>query len=86
MLGLDLFGTENAIFSIYLFMLKQCAAIGTSILRGVDEVQAVLDEQVIKTQGMRASPYIGPFQERVHLWESKLNSLQDILDNWVKCQ
>lgn len=35
---------------------------------------------------MRASPYIGPFEDRVRIWESKLNLTQDIVDQWLKCQ
>lgn len=35
---------------------------------------------------MRASPYIGPFEDRVRIWESKLNMTQDIIDQWLKCQ
>ncbi len=49
---------------------------GTSILRGLDDIQQLLDDQVIKTQSMRASPYIGPFEERVRVWEAKLNMMQ----------
>jgi hypothetical protein len=28
--------------------------------------------QVVKTQSMRASPYVGPLEERVRAWEAKL--------------
>jgi hypothetical protein len=35
---------------------------------------------------MRASPYIGPFEERVRLWETKLNLVQETLDQWLQCQ
>ena len=51
-------------------------ATGTVILRALDDVQALLDDQIIKTQSMRASPFIGPFEERVRLWEAKLNLTQ----------
>lgn len=42
--------------------------------------------QVVKTQSMRASPYIGPFEERVRAWEARLSTAQDALDAWLKCQ
>lgn len=59
---------------------------GTCILRGLDELQMLLDDQIVKTQSMRASPYIGPFEDRVKLWEAKLNNMQEIVDEWLKCQ
>jgi hypothetical protein len=36
----------------------------------------LLDDQIVKTPAMRASPYIGPFEERVCAWEAKLNHTQ----------
>lgn len=36
----------------------------------------LLDDQIVKTQAMRSSPYIGPFEERVKALEAKLNRTQ----------
>ena len=59
---------------------------GTTILRALDDIQMLLDDQIVKTQSMRASPYIGPFEDRVRLWETKLGLTQDTLDQWLRCQ
>eukprot|EP01018_Ginkgo_biloba_P007886 Gb_26557 [translate_table: standard] len=59
---------------------------GTAILRGVDDLQTLLEDHIAKTQSMQASPYIGPFEDRVKLWLAKLNLVQEVLDEWVQCQ
>ena len=33
---------------------------------------------------MRSSPYIGLFGDRVKLWEKKLTTIQEVLDEWLK--
>eukprot|EP00951_Prasinocladus_malaysianus_P022062 scaffold183895_cov39-Prasinocladus_malaysianus.AAC.3 len=59
---------------------------GTYIIGGTDEVQAILDDQIVKTQSMCASPFIKALEKEANAWNDLLNTLQDMLDNWLTCQ
>ena len=59
---------------------------GTYVLGGSDDAQALLDDQIVKAQGMCASPFVKPFEAEAKAWSAVLNTLQDMLDNWLKCQ
>ena len=59
---------------------------GTSILRKLDEVEQLLDDQIVRTQAMRGSRFIGPLKPRVEKWEKKLNMLSEIMEEWLNMQ
>ena len=51
---------------------------GTYILKGgpVEEAQTLLDDHIVKSQAMAASPFAKPFAERLVPWERKLVRFQ----------
>lgn len=56
------------------------------ILGMLDDVQALLDDHILKSQSMRGSPFIAALGKKATDWEEKLINMQDIMDVWVQVQ
>ena len=59
---------------------------GTFVLKGTDDINALLDDQIVKTQTMMGSPYIKPNLEECSQWERTLVGVQAVLEEWLLVQ
>lgn len=54
------------------------------ILTGIDDIQVMLDDYLLRIQTMRGSPFVGAIESDIEVWEHKLILMQDILDQWLQ--
>ena len=59
---------------------------GTYVVKGVSEMQALLDEHTTMTQAMSFSAFKKPFAERIDQWASSLMLVAEVMDEWIKVQ
>eukprot|EP00760_Papus_ankaliazontas_P005610 PhM_4_TR1266/c2_g4_i1/m.98871/K10408/DNAH; dynein heavy chain, axonemal len=58
----------------------------TRLLKDTEDVAALLDDHISKTQTMLSSAYVTNILHEVKPWEQKLLKVQSILEEWLKCQ
>lgn len=86
------FGIENSLKKMYeeweniLFTTQEYKNTKTFVIKGYDEVGAILDDHIVTTQAMTFSPFKKPFEEEIMEWNYKLITLSDILEEWAKVQ
>ena len=59
---------------------------GTHVLKGYDELTAILDEQITMAQAMMFSPFKAAFEERITKWNDTLSLVSDVLEGWMEVQ
>ena len=59
---------------------------GSYVLKGSDDVQQILDDNIVMTQAMSFSPFNKPHKERLEKWGTTLNLMTEIIEQWLNCQ
>ena len=59
---------------------------GSFVLKGADDVQQLLDDNIVMTQAMGFSPFNKPHKARLDAWAEKLNLMSEIIEQWLNCQ
>lgn len=80
------FKLNSFIHLFWFFVHFNCRDSDAFILAGLDDVQSLLDDHILKSQSMRGSPFIAALGKRATDWEEKLINMQDIIDIWLKVQ
>ena len=52
----------------------------------IEEIQTLLDDQIVKTQTMKGSPYAKIFELRITEWENWLVYTGNLVEYWIKVQ
>ena len=63
-----------------------CRDSDVCVLTGIEEIQALVDDHILRAQTMHASSYIAPLEPLLQAWEEQLVGVQDIMDVWLKVQ
>lgn len=54
---------------------------GTSLVKGIDDINAKLDDQIVATQAMMGSSYMrGRLKSDTKTWDKKLNLISELME------
>lgn len=59
---------------------------GVQILSSLDDIQALLDDHILKTLSMRGSAFMKPCEKEVYAWYDKIMRVNKTLEEWGKVQ
>lgn len=68
------------------FEVKPYKESGTFVVGGIDDIIAMLDDHIVKTQTMRGSPFIKRNENECKSFEYRLKYAQSFLDELIACQ
>eukprot|EP01059_Diplonema_ambulator_P030784 TRINITY_DN5411_c0_g1_i2.p1 TRINITY_DN5411_c0_g1~~TRINITY_DN5411_c0_g1_i2.p1 ORF type:complete len:4213 (+),score=1401.66 TRINITY_DN5411_c0_g1_i2:77-12640(+) len=86
------YGIESSLHEMYgkwkdvLFKIEPYKETKTYMMKGSDNIQARLDEDVNLTQQLSFSPFKGHFEDQIQEWDKSLTLISEILEQWLECQ
>ena len=58
----------------------------TFLLKGIDKLFEILDDQIVKIQAMKGSAFAKPFESRISSSEERLLHVQQLINEWLQLQ
>jgi dynein heavy chain len=59
---------------------------GVSIIRGVEDINTLLDDHLVKIQLILSSPFVSHIERQCRVWEQKLLDATSLLESWMAFQ
>ena len=86
------YGIESSLNDMYAkwkdvaFKIEPYKETKTYMMKGSEDVQARLDDDVNLTQQLSFSPFKGHFEDQIQEWDRSLTLVSEVLEQWLECQ